>query len=455
MTLFIKALHDDFLERNPTARNTENVLWVLTVPAIWSEKAKQFMRKAAEKAGIPRKHLLLASEPESAAIYCLNLPIEQQAAMNNIGRPGHCFLTVDLGGGTADLSAVQVQDDGLLRELCGEQGNMVGGQSVNEAFFQACNDSFEGKEWTAKFSMATPFEMMTIEHEFEKSKLAIGSEEQDEKIRLNLPKSIRDSLRANTIKLKPGAPIAITKDEELQFKTSYIKEQLFDQTCKLINRVIDKVLERQSGIQTVVLVGGFAESHIVQHRIQKLLQQKYPSVKVVVPTSPFRAVLMGAVLYGHDMFIFRSRISRATYGVETNVLFDETKHDQSKKWFYEEKGEYYCKDVFDVHVEKGQSVILNEQTGGKTYVPIFESQTQISLNLIESYDPGPTGDQFMYTSQPSCKKVGEITVELTNTHVPVAEREVCVKMIYGGTQLSVIATESTTGQEYNAEIDFN
>lgn len=50
------------------------------------------------KGGIDKKHLLLASEPEAAAIYCISLPREQQELMNNIGQPGHKFLTVDIGG---------------------------------------------------------------------------------------------------------------------------------------------------------------------------------------------------------------------------------------------------------------------------------------------------------------------------------------------------------------------
>ncbi|KAH3746492.1 heat shock 70 kDa protein 12A-like isoform X1 [Dreissena polymorpha] len=456
MALFIKAMKEDFYTKQSTTQNITNVLWVLTVPAIWSEKAKQFMRLAAEQAGIERKHLLLASEPEAAAIYCLNLPPEQQAAMNNVGTPGHCFLTVDLGGGTADLSAVRVEEDGLLRELCCERGNLIGGQSVNDAFFQACNDDFEGTEWKKKFTEATPFEMMKIEHEFEKCKLAIGAEEMDETIQLPLPRSVRDSFRTGKIKVnRSQTRISITGEEDLRFETSFVRDHLFDQACKMINQVIETVLENQKDIQTVVLVGGFAESPIVQENIKSLLQQKYPSVAVVVPTSPFRAVLMGAVLYGHDMFIYRSRVSRATYGVKGISVFDEKKHDESKKWFNTDTGINYCKDIFDIHVEKGQSVVLKEQTGGKNYIPLYKNQKSITLPLFVADTCGPSEGNVMYTTHPSCKKVGEIRVDLSDTDAPNSERKVCVKMIYGGSQLSVIATELTTGKEYNAEIHFN
>jgi molecular chaperone DnaK (HSP70) len=48
------------------------IRWVLTVPALWSEEHKQFMRQAALNAGIIESlnssNLLLSLEPEGASI---------------------------------------------------------------------------------------------------------------------------------------------------------------------------------------------------------------------------------------------------------------------------------------------------------------------------------------------------------------------------------------------------
>ncbi len=50
------------------------IRWVLTVPALWNEEHKQFMRKAAIKAGIIDElnspNMLLCLEPEGASIQC-------------------------------------------------------------------------------------------------------------------------------------------------------------------------------------------------------------------------------------------------------------------------------------------------------------------------------------------------------------------------------------------------
>jgi hypothetical protein len=44
---------------------------VLTVPAVWSDKAKDVTLQAAERAGLSDHELVLVSEPEAAALYTL------------------------------------------------------------------------------------------------------------------------------------------------------------------------------------------------------------------------------------------------------------------------------------------------------------------------------------------------------------------------------------------------
>ncbi|WAR02232.1 HS12B-like protein [Mya arenaria] len=462
MTLFIQALREDFLKRLKKREITledEQILWVVTVPAIWSEKAKKFMRDAAEKSGIGKRNLLLASEPEAAAIYCLNLPSEQKSAMHNAFMPGHRFLTVDLGGGTADLSAVEVLGDGSLKELCNVQGQLVGGQNVNEAFLQSCSENFEGDVWKKCFMDANPLDLLEMEHDFEKMKVAIGSEDPvDELITVPLPETVMEGITTKSIKLSPKQDKGFeAKCNKLQFRSKYIRDSLFKQTCHLIFDAVDRVLQKResSGIQAVVLVGGFAESSIVQENVRTMIQTKYSNVKVVAPTSPFKAVLMGAVMYGHDMFIYKSRISRATYGVGCKTIFDEKKHDQSKNWYNEDDGKYYCKDIFDVHVRMGDSVFLNDKsTIGRTYLPLLKNQKILSLPLYETSSHCIEKEAVLYTTDGSAKKVGEIKVELPESE-DSTKQEVCVQMIYGGTQLSVIAKEKGSGKEYNAEIKFD
>ena len=46
---FIEALKNHFIKMYGQNVNLEKTLWVVTVPALWSEKARAFMKEAAEK----------------------------------------------------------------------------------------------------------------------------------------------------------------------------------------------------------------------------------------------------------------------------------------------------------------------------------------------------------------------------------------------------------------------
>lgn len=48
-----------------------DVQYILTVPAVWSDKAKDLTRQAAHLAGIPESDTFLLSEPEAAAVYTI------------------------------------------------------------------------------------------------------------------------------------------------------------------------------------------------------------------------------------------------------------------------------------------------------------------------------------------------------------------------------------------------
>ena len=49
-----------------------DVQYILTVPAVWSDKVKDLTKQAACHAGIPEADFYLLSEPEAAAIYSIH-----------------------------------------------------------------------------------------------------------------------------------------------------------------------------------------------------------------------------------------------------------------------------------------------------------------------------------------------------------------------------------------------
>lgn len=78
--------------------SNQKLSYVITVPAIWSDKAKQQTRQAAFSAGINPDSLTLITEPEAAALYCATLCDEVDLEI------GDRFMICDAGGGTVVCS---------------------------------------------------------------------------------------------------------------------------------------------------------------------------------------------------------------------------------------------------------------------------------------------------------------------------------------------------------------
>ena len=68
-----------------TAVHGMEMHYVLTVPAVWSDKAKDATLKAALNAGIPHQDITLVSEPEAAALHCMTV-----IRPNSIRVGSHC-----------------------------------------------------------------------------------------------------------------------------------------------------------------------------------------------------------------------------------------------------------------------------------------------------------------------------------------------------------------------------
>ncbi|XP_068258044.1 heat shock 70 kDa protein 12B-like isoform X2 [Nyctibius grandis] len=90
-----------------TVCDQEEITWVITVPAIWSPAARQFMRLAAKEAGIISnmisEKLIIALEPEAASLWCKQLPQKGFMADSSDKKkfedsPGIQYIVVDCGG---------------------------------------------------------------------------------------------------------------------------------------------------------------------------------------------------------------------------------------------------------------------------------------------------------------------------------------------------------------------
>ncbi|XP_052818968.1 heat shock 70 kDa protein 12B-like [Mya arenaria] len=146
----IKHLSEELykqLKKSMTGVSSDDVLWVITIPAIWSDAAKQFMREAANKAEIDDEDLKLILEPEAASLFCnmqkLNKIVKLDGTVAMEQFPvGLRYIVADLGGGTADLAVHEVLEDHNLREIARSDGTAYGGILVDKAFQEFISDFF-------------------------------------------------------------------------------------------------------------------------------------------------------------------------------------------------------------------------------------------------------------------------------------------------------------------------
>lgn len=70
------------------------ISYVITVPAVWTDKAKELTRQGVFRSGLPYQQLTLITEPEAAALYCITLAREADLKVRD------SFVVCDAGGGT-------------------------------------------------------------------------------------------------------------------------------------------------------------------------------------------------------------------------------------------------------------------------------------------------------------------------------------------------------------------
>ena len=349
-----------------------------------------------------------------------------------------------------------MRDDGNLDIICKENGSHIGGHDINNAFFQAIREGFEGDVMNVAFS--DPTEVLEMQDDFEQKKVNLSSTKSHrDSISLKIPADFRDGLLKKKISLTKEAEkkgtFKIVKDK-LYFYPLFIKDVFFKETISRITTKIEEVvtsLLRTCNVNIVVLVGGLSESRIVVSQIKETLGALFPDIKVVVPTSPFVAVLSGAVSYGHNPDIIHSRKSPATFGIKTHSLFDSAIHREDKIVWHK-NGETYCQDIFSIHIKEAEVIILKEKQPQRTYLPLTANQEEARLEVFIHTRSSNMLDKVLYTTDEGCTKLGELQVKMPDTKNGL-NRKIIVSFTYG-TEIDVSATDETSGESVEVKLEF-
>ncbi|PRX89949.1 molecular chaperone DnaK, partial [Allonocardiopsis opalescens] len=261
---------------------------VVTVPAYFSDAQRQATKEAGQIAGL--NVLRIINEPTSAAL-AYHLEKEEESTI----------LVFDLGGGTFDVSLLEV-GDGVVEVKATNGDNHLGGDDWDQAVVDWLVERFRNANGVdlGKDKMA----LQRLREAAEKAKIELSSSSETQ---INLP----------YITASAEGPLHL--DEKLtRAEFQRLTSGLLERTRVPFQKVIDDAGITVDRIDHVVLVGGSTRMPAVADLVRELTGGKEPNKGV----NPDEVVALGAslqagVLKGEVKDVLLLDVTPLSLGIET------------------------------------------------------------------------------------------------------------------------------------------
>jgi molecular chaperone DnaK (HSP70) len=391
-----------------------------------------------------RQRLLLVAEPTAAALYCLGL------GRHDLAEPGSRFLVIDAGGGTVDLSGFAVAETGVLNQLTTPGGNKAGSEYLNEEFVNSLLVDRFGAEFVARMLRKELRAVGDLVNTWERRKRWIRPS--DDTVMVPLGAKLYRLLMADKSALRRLRKRQDGVDDAIVVQSSEISK-LFDVVLDQVVDCVDDQLDQMAsagggaGKDVALLVGGFAESALLQARLSSFLARR--EIKLHIPERPSIAVVTGAVHFGYDPSVFASLRAPYTYGVEFHDTF-RFGVDPEELLEYDEFEHARCRSRFHVLVVRGTAVRVGTRLPARTFWTLSQAQSSIGFSIFRT-----TRSTADYTIEPGVTRIGRVAVDLTDVmHLPWEQRVAEVSLIVDAHEIRVVGRNPTTNVEESAKIDW-
>jgi molecular chaperone DnaK len=260
---------------------------VITVPAYFNDSQRQATVDAGKIAGI--EVLRIINEPTAASL-----------AYGLDKKQNETILVFDLGGGTFDVSVLEV-GDGIFEVLSTAGDTNLGGDDFDKALVRWLVEDFEAKEGTNLTKDIQALQRLT--EAAEKAKMELSNVETTT---INLPFITADKTGPKHIQQE------LTREK---FET--LCKDLIDRCRIPVEKALKDAKVDKSGIDEVVLVGGSTRIPAIQQLVESLTGKK-PNKSV----NPDEVVAIGAaiqagILAGEITDILLLDVTPLSLGVET------------------------------------------------------------------------------------------------------------------------------------------
>ncbi|MDR7159450.1 MULTISPECIES: molecular chaperone DnaK [unclassified Arthrobacter] len=266
---------------------------VVTVPAYFNDAERQATKEAGEIAGL--NVLRIVNEPTAAALaYGLDK-----------GKEDELILVFDLGGGTFDVSLLEVGKD---------EDNF----STIQVRSTAGDNRLGGDDWDQRVVDYLLNQLKVKGIDLSKDKIALQRlREAAEQAKKELSSSTSTNVSLQYLSVTPDGPVHL--DEQLtRAKFQDLTKDLLERTKKPFHDVIKEAGIKLSDINHIVLVGGSTRMPAVYDLVKELAGGKEPNKGV----NPDEVVAVGAalqagVLKGERKDVLLIDVTPLSLGIET------------------------------------------------------------------------------------------------------------------------------------------
>jgi molecular chaperone DnaK len=265
---------------------------VITVPAYFNDSQRQATKDAGKIAGLDVKRII--NEPTAAAL----------AYGMDKARGDRTIAVYDLGGGTFDISIIEIADvDGEHQfEVLSTNGDtFLGGEDFDLRLIEFLSGEFKKDNGIDLHN--DPLALQRLKEAAEKAKIELSSSQQTE---VNLPYITADATGPKHLVVK------LTRA-----KLESLVEDLVTRSLEPVKQAIKDADLSVGEIDDVILVGGQTRMPLVQAKVTELFGQE-PRKDV----NPDEAVAMGAsiqgaVLAGDVTDVLLLDVTPLSLGIET------------------------------------------------------------------------------------------------------------------------------------------
>ena len=242
-SLLIKNLKEGAQKR---LGNQEEIKYaVITVPAYFGQKERKATIEAGERAGL--KVLKIINEPTAAAV---------AYGLNHRGSKKRC-LVYDLGGGTFDVTIIEIQDN-VIRVRATEGDPKLGGKDWDDRLMQHVIKHFQ-----ETYPEEEPLNDKAILHDL-RSRCTSAKFDLTQRPETRIIVTYRN---------KPLRLTVTRKDFE------DLTKDLLDRTLEKHKQHLEAAKYTIEDIDTVLLVGGSTRMPMVRRNIREMFQQE-PSTEI-------------------------------------------------------------------------------------------------------------------------------------------------------------------------------